>query len=153
MILETLKELNISYKQVSHAPFYTMEDAQKIESLIKGQMCKNLFLRNKQNYYILVLKGNKRANLKQISKELGISHLYFGTDSELEKLNLYTGCVNPLSIAYDTENRVTVLLDSELENLLLLFHPNDNTITVSIDYRDLLNYLEYYHHEYKLLKI
>lgn len=153
MIFKTLKELEIDFTCVEHEAYYTMEDAVLIENIISGQMCKNLFLRNKQQYYILVVKGDKRVKLKDISKQLGIGHLYFGSEKELDALHLYSGCVNPLSVVYDQECRVKVLLDSELVDQTLLFHPNDNTKTISIVYSNLEKYITKCQHELIVLNV
>lgn len=153
MIFDVLNQLGIHYELINHDAYVTMEDALKIESLIDGQMCKNLFLRTGKKYYILVLKGDKRIKLNRVSKILEISHLHFGTEEELKSLNLYSGCVNPLSIVYDKNHEVTILLDEELVNRKLLFHPNDNTKTISIDYTDLEKYIQKCGNEWIVLNL
>ena len=47
----------------------------------------------------------------------------------------------------DTENRVTVVLDKELQGKKILVHPNRNTATISIQYEDLIKFIESEHHK------
>ena len=63
-ILNILNDLNIKYELLSHQAVYTVEEAKKIENMIEGIGCKNLFLKDKyKNYFIFVIKENKRAKL------------------------------------------------------------------------------------------
>lgn len=149
-IYEVFKMLNIKYQEIEHQPLYTIEDAKIIKGKIKGTECKNLFLTdNKKGYYLVVLEENKRANLKELQKLLNVSKLSFASSDKLKEiLNLIPGSVTPLSIINDKDNIVKLIIDSELKNNDLLFHPNINTKTVSITYNDLIKFIEFEKHEY-----
>ncbi|MDY5913309.1 MAG: hypothetical protein SPJ62_15155 [Inconstantimicrobium porci] len=43
---------------------------------------------------------------------------------------------------------VTFIIDKDLKNKTLLAHPNVNTMTVSMEYSDLIKYIEYHHNKY-----
>ncbi|MCM1053449.1 MAG: prolyl-tRNA synthetase associated domain-containing protein [Ruminococcus sp.] len=152
VIYNILKELNIEYEEVSHEAVYTAEEAQKIKLNITGIGCKNLFLTDKKNYYLYLIKDDKMANLKELKKEINSSHLSFASERELKEiLNLEPGSVTPLGLINDTKNIVTVVIDKELKNNKLLCHPNINTKTISISYDDLIKFIKYTKHEFLIV--
>lgn len=151
MIYNLLKKLNIDYDEIEHKAVYTIEETLKenITSKIDGIECKNLFLKNKEHYYLVFMEANKRANLKEISNLLSENKLTFASEDELRNiLSLESGSVTPLGILNDKDNLVTVLLDKELENNKVLMHPDVNTKTISIKYSDLVNIIKYTSHKY-----
>lgn len=152
-IYEVLEILNISYQELSHQAVYTVEEAKKIDNQLLGIGCKNLFLKDKSNnYYLLVLEEDKRANLKELEIILKTQHIKFASSEELKLvLNLEPGSVTPLGIINDTEIKVLLILDKDLENKQLLCHPNTNTKTISLEYKDLIKIIEYTNHKYILM--
>ena len=153
-IYNVLNKLNIDYKEVKHNAIYTAQEAINIgiSNIITGVECKNLFVKSKKNYYLIVIKSNKKTNLKELSKVINESRLSFATSQELKEiLNLDIGSVTPLGIINDRENKVTLILDKELENKKLLVHPNVNTRTLSLFYNDLLKFIEFTNHEYYII--
>ena len=48
----------------------------------------------------------------------------------------------------DNNNLVTIIIDSNLKNKVLLMHPEVNTKTLAIRYQDLLKYIKYLNHDY-----
>ncbi len=152
-IYEVFKRLNIEYNEIEHKPLYTVNDTEVIKGRIEGQECKNLFLTdNKGNYYLVIIEDKKRADLKQLQKLLNVSKLSFASTSKLKEiLNLTPGSVTPLSIIYDTDNNVVLLMDKDLKDKRLLFHPNVNTKTVSIKYSDLIRFIEFEKHKYQFI--
>lgn len=152
-VLDILNKLEIEYTMIGHEPVFTCEQAQFVKTLINGEGCKNLFLRNnKKQYFMYILPDEKRADLKSLGKQNGLGHLSFGNEEKLwELLKLKRGGVSPLGIINDAENTVTLLIDNELKDKLLLFHPNDNSKSLNIRYDDLIKFIEYTNHEYILI--
>ena len=146
---EVLKKLNIKYQEVSHHAVYTVEEAQFIKKMIKGVGCKNLFLRNKNNYFLVVLQDDKILDIKGLSKILNVNKLSFANDMEAI-INLKAGNCSPFGIINDKENKVKLVIDKDLTNNYLLFHPNRNTATISIYYDDLIKFIKYLDHDYIL---
>lgn len=153
-IFTVLQELNIDYKLLDHHAVYTVEEAKKLENMLEGVGCKNLFLTDKKdNYYLLVLEENKKANLKELAKQLNVSRLTFASPEELKEiLALEPGSVTPLSIINDSSNKVLLILDELLIDKTLLAHPNTNTQTVSLKFNDLEKLIEHTNHKYILYK-
>lgn len=148
-LYEILNELNIKYDEIEHDAVYTVEEANRIESMIEGIGCKNLFLTDKNKYFLYVLKDDKRADLKELAKYLNVLRLSFGNEDKLmELLGLTKGSVTPLGIINDKDNKVTVILDKDLVNCKLLCHLNTNTKTMNIEYEDLIKLIEYTNHKY-----
>lgn len=149
-LYDVFKQLNIEFKEIKHQPVYTIEQAQAIKQKIEGVGCKNLFLTDKKGKYVLVvLEENKKANIKQVEEIVGTSHLSFVETSKLHSiLQLEQGSVTPFGIINDTDNKVILAIDKELKDKKLLFHPNINTKTISINYDDLLRFIEFEKHKY-----
>lgn len=153
-IYDILNNLNIAYEEITHEAVYTIEEAIKenIPARINGIECKNLFVKNKDRYYLIFIEASKRADLKSIAKVISENHLSFATIDELHSiLNLDIGSVTPLGIINDKDNKVTLLLDRELMNHKVLVHPNINIKTMAIEYEDLIKFIEYTNHTYILI--
>lgn len=151
-IYEILNKLDIKYEEVEHEAIYTVEQAQNIKNMVNGVGCKNLFLTDKKNYYLVLLEDSKRVNIKELSNKVNTSHLSFANPEELKNiLNLEPGSVTPLGIINDINNKVTIIIDSELKNKKILFHPNTNTKTISINFSDLIKFIENEKHKYYYL--
>ena len=89
------------------------------------------------------------TNIKEIANKVNTSHLSFASPEELKNiLDLEPGSVTPLGIINDKNNKVTILIDSELKTKKILCHPNTNTKTVSIEFNDLIKFIEYEKHKY-----
>lgn len=150
-IYTILNKLNINYEEVNHKSVCTVQEAKNlgISKMITGIECKNLFVKSKNNYYLILVKSSKRVNLKELSKLINETRLSFATIEELKEiLNLDIGSVTPLSIINDKDNKVTLILDKELKNEKVLVRSNINTRTLSLYYNDLLKFIEYMNHKY-----
>lgn len=152
-LYDILKKLDIEFEEIEHEPVFTVEQAQSIKSKIEGIGCKNLFLTDKKgNYILVVLEENKKADIKQIEKLVNTSHLSFAKTTELQRvLQLEKGSVTPFGILNDIDNKVVLVIDIDLEDKRLLFHPNINSKTISITYDNLIKFIEFENHNYMLI--
>lgn len=95
------------------------------------------------------MSENKQADLKSIANLAGTSRLSFASPETLyDVLRLYPGSVSPFGIINDKDNVVILIIDAELKNKKLLFHPNINTKTIAIQYDDLIKFVEFTNHHY-----
>jgi len=150
-IYNVLDKLNIKYEELTHKAVYTIQEAleENIPSRIDGIECKNLLVKSKTTYYLIFIRADKRADLKKLAQLLQAEKLTFAKEEELKNiLELDTGSVTPLGIINDKKNIVTLLIDKELEDKKVLVHPNINTKTLSIEFNDLLKFIEYTNHKY-----
>lgn len=152
-VYNLLDNLNINYEIMSHKPVYTSEEAMFITKSLKGFGVKNLFLKNKHNYYLVLIPEDRKANIKEIENAIGEKHLSFANESDLKNiLNLIPGSVTPFGIINDIENKVVIVIDEKLENKKVLFHPNTNKKTIKIDYIDLIKFINDQNHKYIVVR-
>ena len=150
-VLKKLDELNIHYKLIDHPAVYTIDTMDELHLNKNGHIVKNLFLKNSngKKHYLVVLKGDKKANLKSIKSQINSTALSFASEERLEKhLGLSKGSVTPLGIINDDEHLVNIVLDEDLKNEEILgVHPNVNTSTVFISYNDLIKFINSFGNE------
>ncbi|WP_455540157.1 prolyl-tRNA synthetase associated domain-containing protein [Terrisporobacter sp.] len=144
-VLNKLNELEIKYKLIDHPPVYTIDAMDELNLSEHGHIVKNLFLKNSngKKHYLVVLKGDKKADLKSIKSQINSTSLSFASEERLEKyLGLLKGAVTPLGIINDEDHCVCIVLDKDLKNEEFIgIHPNVNTATVFISYNDLLKFI------------
>lgn len=138
-----LDALHIEYTLLHHAAAYTMDDCRAIARESGVAYCKNLFLSNRQHtrLYLLCLRENETLRTSDVSHQLGVSRLSFAPDALLpDCLGLLPGSVSPLGLLFDTQGRVTLLLDRALRGFeRVAFHPCVNTATVILRTQDWIN--------------
>lgn len=140
-VYDRLDKLNIKYEVTEHEPVYTIEEMEMLGICRQGCVCKNLFLRNAngRQHYLVVLRNDKKADLKALQGILGCSKMGFASEERLARyLNLTKGAVTPFGLIFDSEKAVNVVIDEDLiGNERLGFHPAVNTATVWISFDDL----------------
>lgn len=152
-LFDILFELDIEYEMLEHDAVYTVDEAKKLDYMLDGVGCKNLFLTNKKGkYFLVVLQEDKRADIKMIEEVVNCKHLSFGKEEDLKAiLDLEKGSCTPLGIINDKENIVTLLFDNDLVDQKILCHPNRNTATVAVEFVDLIKFIQYLEHEYIMI--
>ena len=88
--------------RTDHAPVDTMEACYEIDSILQAVICKNLFLCNRQKtqFYLLMMPGDKAFKTKEITSQIGSARLSFASAEDMEK---YFG-VAPLSVIPENES-------------------------------------------------
>lgn len=156
-VYEVLDQLEIPYLHYEHIPVYTIQEIDDLNMHIEGEHCKNLFVRNHNGnkHYLILVSQEKRADLKNIAKQIGSSRLSFASEERLLKhLGLTPGSVTPFGLLNDAEKKVTVIIDEDLKNLkYICLHPNVNTASVSITYCDFIKFLQWKGNEYQFIKV
>ena len=73
-IYDRLDQLSIPFDRVDHEHADTMEICQEVEKVLGDQICKNLFLCNRQQtqFYLLMMPGDKPFKTKYLSAQLGL---------------------------------------------------------------------------------
>jgi len=149
-----LDEIKIPYTRIDHAPAMTMEACEDVDKALGTQMCKNLFLCNRQqtDFYLLLMPGAKKFRTKTLSAQLGCSRLSFADESHMaELLDIHPGSVSVLGLMNDRENRVQLLIDEDLlRDEYIGCHPCVNTSSLKIKLSDVLEkFLPAVHHSYR----
>lgn len=153
-----LKDLNIPYTKVDHAPAMTMEDCLAVDNTLGVKMCKNLFLCNRQQtvFYLLMMPGDKKFHTKDLSKQLGVSRLSFAGDAAmLQLLDIHPGSVSVMGLMNDKEKKVNLLIDRDLlKDDYIGCHPCVNTASLKIAKQDLFEkFLPAVGHEAKIVDL
>lgn len=140
-IIEMLNRLNIDYRIEEHPHVETIEEMEKLNLPGIETVAKNLFLRDdkKRNYYLIVVRKDKKVNLKELRKLLESRPLSFASENDLQSyLGLEKGSVTPFGLMNDTDCRVCLVLDRDVTEFQSIgVHPNVNTVTVWLSPNDL----------------
>ena len=128
---------------------FTVEESQQHTRHLPGAHCKNLFLKDKDQLWLVTCGDEQRVDLNRLAKALGAARLSFGRSELLrEVLGVEPGSVTPLAIVNDTDHRVTHVLDAALvAHELVNCHPLRNDATTSIRSDDLLRFVRSTGHE------
>lgn len=138
---DLLDSLGIDYQRVDHPAAMTMEDCAAIDQVLQATTCKNLLLCNRQktDFYLLLIPGDKAFKTSVFSKLIGSSRLSFADPEFMEAfLDITPGSLSVLGLANDRENRVRLVIDRDvLAGEYIGFHPCINTATVRFTVKDL----------------
>lgn len=139
---DLLEQLAIPFQRTDHEPADTMEVCHVIDAVLEVLICKNLFLCNRQktNFYLLLMSGDKPFKTKELSKQLGVARLSFASAEDMERLlNVTPGSVSVMALMNDTEHRVQLVIDSEvLQQEYFGCHPCINTSSLKLKTADLV---------------
>jgi Ala-tRNA(Pro) deacylase len=156
-VLDTLDRLGLSYVRHEHPPVFTVEDADKYWTDLRGTHCKNLFLRNKKGnrHYLVVAPTSRAVDLRALNRILQEDRLSFASPERLKRyLGLKPGSVSPFGLINDTAKEVRVILDEDLKNSSYLgFHPNINTATLDVSFADFEKFLAWCGNEVRFLRL
>ena len=141
-VYDLLDSLGIEYERADHDPADTIEDCEEVEKIIGVDICKNLFLCNRQmtKFYMLMMPGKKPFKTKDLSQQIGSARLSFGpAEKMLEFLDITPGSVSIMGLANDKNIDIQLLLDREIyESEFVRCHPCINTSTLKIKTKDIL---------------
>lgn len=139
---DLLETLQIPFQRVDHEPADTIEICHPIEKTLGCNICKNLFLANRQQtvFYLLLLPGDKPFKTKYLSAQIQSSRLSFGSPDKMEELlDLKPGSVSVFGLMNDKESKVSLIIDRDLEKEEYIgFHPCKNTSTLKVKYNDII---------------
>ncbi len=145
-VVQKLKDLGVTFEMEEHEAVYTIEEMEELGLHKKGEICKNLFLRDApgKRHFLVVLCQDKQADLKNLAAKLGSSRLSFASEERLQKhLGLTKGSVSPLGLLNEGSGAVELVFDRDLLSKPLVgVHPNDNTATVYLSFDDLREMLQ-----------
>lgn len=150
---DLLDQLHIPFQRTDHAPATTMEVCNVIDAVLEVLICKNLFLCNRQKtrFYLLLMPGDKPFKTKDLSKQLGVARLSFGSPEDMERLlDVTPGSVSVMGLMNDPDNQVQLVIDSEvLEQEWFGCHPCNNTSSLKLKTADMVEkFLPAVQHDY-----
>lgn len=137
-----LDSLGVEYTRADHDFADTIEDCLNVEKLLGCEICKNLFLCNRQEteFYLLLIPGAKPFKTKFLSAQIGSSRLSFASAENMEKLlDITPGSVSVLGLMNDREKKVKLLIDRDLlKNEYIGCHPCLNSSTLKLKTADVI---------------
>lgn len=141
-----LGELGIAVTRHEHPPVATVDEAEQHWAGIDATHCKNLFLRNQKGtrHYLVIMKHNKKADLRAVAEQIGNGKLSFASpDRLMAHLGLTPGSVSPFGLIHDRDHHTRVAIDRDLKSAARVsFHPNINTVTLTLTFADFERFLE-----------
>lgn len=155
-IYQYLKKHQISYEVNEHKAVFNMGELDSVKLLYPEWDAKNLFVRDdkKRNYYLISVKGDKRVDLKNFRKQLGLRPLSFAlADDLMAIMGLTPGSVTPLGILNDIDCKVHFYMDSEFAGNIIGVHPNDNTATIWIQADQLIHLIREHGNEADIVEV
>lgn len=136
-----LDGLGVDYQRMDHEAAFTMEACKEVDEALGVEMCKNLFLCNRQktDFYLLLIPGDKVFKTKELSKQIGSARLSFASAEYMEKyLDITPGSVSIMGLMNDKEKKVQLLIDKDLLNEAYFgCHPCINTSSLKFSTEEL----------------
>ncbi|MDY4742475.1 MAG: prolyl-tRNA synthetase associated domain-containing protein [Lachnospira sp.] len=151
-VYDLLDKLEMEYYRTDHEPATTMEVCNDIDKILGTLICKNLFLCNRQKtqFYMLMMPGDKVFKTKDLSKQINSARLSFADEEYMQEfLDITPGSVSIMGLMNDMDNRVQLLIDREvLAEESLGCHPCINTSSLKLKTKEVLEkFLPAVHHE------
>ena len=145
-VLEKKKKTGIPYVLLNHPAVVTTEESQNVVHVSGCASCKSLYVKDKKsdNYYLVVLPFDKRADMRRLASYVGCAKFEFATEQVLEEhLHVHRGSVSPFAFLFEKQGRdAPLLIDEDIFKMpKVKFHPCDNTATVVISTEDFKKYL------------
>ena len=153
-----LENNGVEYIRAEHDEAATIELCEGVEKIIGAKICKNLLLTNRQqtDFYMLLIPGDMPFKTKYLSKQIGSARLSFASGEQMtELLNVTPGSLTVLSLMYDKEKKVQLLIEKNVfKEEFFSCYPCVNTATVKFSTEDLKNkILPALSHEYKIVDL
>ncbi len=140
-VYDLLDSLGIGYERVDHESAMTMEACEAVDKALGTQMCKNLFLCNRQKtaFYLLLMPGDKKFKTKELSSQINSARLSFADAEDMLKyLDIEPGAVSVMGLMNDKEHSVRLLVDEDVKaGQFVGCHPCVNTSSLKIKISDI----------------
>ena len=140
-VYDLLDELGVEYERVDHEAAMTIEDCAEIDRALGADICKNLFLCNRQEteFYLLMMPGDKKFSTKVLSAQINSSRLSFAKAEYMaEYMDITPGSVSVMGLMNDKEKRIQLLIDEDLLKAGVFgCHPCINTSSLRMKVSDL----------------
>ena len=150
--------MGIAYQRTDHERADNMEACNEIDAALGVLICKNLFLCNRQktNFYLLMMPGNKKFKTKELSSQINSARLSFASPEDMLKyLDIEPGAVSVMGLMNDKAHTVQLLIDEDvLKGEYLGCHPCVSTSSLKLKTADLMEkYLPATGHAYKTVHL
>ena len=153
-----LDNLDIPYQRTDHERADNMEACNEIDAVLGVLICKNLFLCNRQktNFYLLMMPGDKKFKTKELSAQINSARLSFAdADAMLQYLDIEPGAVSIMGLMNDRDRAVQLLIDEDvLKDEYLGCHPCVCTSSLKLRTADVIEkFLPATGHDYRTVHL
>lgn len=142
-VYQLLEQLNVPFWRLDHEETATIEDCHDVDRILGIELCKNLFLCNskKDQYYLLMMPGNKKLRTPEVARQINSTRLSFGSAEYMEEyLDITPGSVSVMGLMNDKDNKVQLVIDQDIANMEFVgCHPCMNTTSLKLRTSDLLD--------------
>jgi Ala-tRNA(Pro) deacylase len=156
-LYELLENLNIPFEYYGHPPAPTIEQAKLYWKDLQATHCKNLLFRNHKGdkHYLVVLEHKQQLDIHDLEKRLKQGKISFASEQRMMKyLGITPGSVSPFGLINDINHHVHVFFDDNLKkSSKISFHPNINTASLVINFKDFLKFMEWTGNGYEFLQL
>lgn len=139
--LHFLDENHFEYQRIEHPAVFTCAEADLHRPVQPAVATKNLFLCDKKarRFFLAVTACEKSVDLGRLAKQLGVAHLRFGSEENLQRLlGVTRGSVTALGLVNDLAHQVEVWMDAGIwQGEHFLCHPLVNTATLVLSKAEL----------------
>jgi Ala-tRNA(Pro) deacylase len=139
--LAFLNANGFKYERMEHPAVFTCEESAAHRPSVPAVNTKNLFLCDKKGrrFFLAVTACEKTVNLGTLASQLGVPHLRFASEENLQRLlGVTRGSVTMMGLANDVEHIVELWIDSEIwRGEHFLSHPLVNTETLILSKAEL----------------
>lgn len=129
-----LQGAGVPYTVLRHAPVFTSEEAAAVRGVPLSSGAKALVMKIGDEFAMLVLPADRKADSKKIRAVFGVRSLRFATREEVEQLTgLQPGSIPPFGSLFN----LTTSCDPALAaNASINFNAGDHAISVQMSYAD-----------------
>ena len=136
-VTDYLESIGVSYELLRHEAVVTTEESRAVVHVDDCASCKSLYVKDKKsdNYYMVVLPFDKRADMRGLASYVGCAKFEFATEDKLfEDLQVHRGSVSPYAFLNEKPTySAKLLIDRAVWNApRVKFHPCDNTATLVV---------------------
>ncbi len=155
---DLLDSLGIEYQRVDHGEMPTIESCKEVDEVLDVHICKNLLLCNRQktDFYLVLMPGDKRFMTKELSAQLGTARLSFADGEFMEGfLDITPGSLSVFGLMNDKDNRVRLIIDRDVtKEPMFAAHPCINTSSLKVRFADVIEkFLPAVKHDYTVVDL
>ena len=154
--LEFMDANSFVYERLEHPAVFTCAEADLHHAGVEAVSTKNLFLCDKKarRFFLAVTACEKTVKLDELTLQLGVAHLRFGSEENLMRLlGVTRGSVTMMGLANDSEHAIELWIDDEIwRGEQFLCHPLVNTATLILSKAELQRFFALTGHAPKFFK-
>ena len=155
--LKWLDDNGYKYDKLEHEAVFTMEEMDAAGITKKGNVVKNLFVRNAKGdkHYLVSAPEDRKIDMNKLAILLGSTRLSFASLERMDKyLGVKQGSVSPLCVLNDENHEVFVAFDQSLMGEERIgVHPLENTATIFMPFKDIKKIVEGNGNKFMCIKI